>query len=198
MFPCGCSAHDAVQISVEDAGTAAYPIGDRLDRSDIEEFREAVGDRVDPLVAPLPQERERRRPQPHRSGMSERAWKPQTGRLDWGGRSSAHSLGTPQPKGHLVGVVHVAAVNRHRNTRQALPAFARIDFRVDCDGSPWVIDVGVSPGIGPGSSAFRSARAEELSYSEFVRVAMATTLALGACFPQLTVSPSNDLRQSQP
>ena len=58
-----------------------------------------------------------------------------------------------------------------------LGAFARIDFRVDGNGMPWVIDVGVSPGIGPKSSAFRSAHAEGLSYEEFVRVVMAATLA---------------------
>ena len=44
VFPCGCSAHDAVQINLEDVDTAAYPIGGGLDRSDIEEFREAIGD----------------------------------------------------------------------------------------------------------------------------------------------------------
>ena len=44
VFPCGCSAHDAVQISLDDVGTTAYPIGDGLDRSDIEEFRSAIGD----------------------------------------------------------------------------------------------------------------------------------------------------------
>ena len=64
-----------------------------------------------------------------------------------------------------------------------LGAFARIDFRVDRDGSPWVTDVGVSPGIGPGSSAFRSAHAEGLSYGEFVRVAMAATLAYRDLLP---------------
>ena len=37
-----------MQISVEDAGTGAYPIGDGLNRSDIEEFREAIGD--EPLI----------------------------------------------------------------------------------------------------------------------------------------------------
>lgn len=43
VFSCGCSAHDAVQIGLDDVGTAAYPIGDGLDRSDIEEFCEAIG-----------------------------------------------------------------------------------------------------------------------------------------------------------
>ena len=43
VFSCGCSAHDAVRISL-DGGTAAYPIGDGLGRSDIEEFRRAIGD----------------------------------------------------------------------------------------------------------------------------------------------------------
>ena len=48
VFLCGCSAYDAVQISLENAGTAAYPIGDGLGRSDIEEFSEAIGD--EPLI----------------------------------------------------------------------------------------------------------------------------------------------------
>ena len=43
VFPCGCSAHDAVQMSLKDAGSTAYPIGDGLDRSDIEEFRQLIG-----------------------------------------------------------------------------------------------------------------------------------------------------------
>lgn len=44
VFPCGCSAHDAVRIDLDDVGTAAYPVGDGLDRSDIEEFRQAIRD----------------------------------------------------------------------------------------------------------------------------------------------------------
>ena len=43
VFSCGCSANDAVRISLDDVGTAAYPVGDGLDRSDIEEFRQAIG-----------------------------------------------------------------------------------------------------------------------------------------------------------
>ena len=43
-FSCGCSAHDAVRISLDDVGTAAYPVGDGLDRSDIEDFRQAISD----------------------------------------------------------------------------------------------------------------------------------------------------------
>lgn len=43
VFACGCSANDAVQINLEDVGSAAYPIGTGLDRSDIEEFRAAIG-----------------------------------------------------------------------------------------------------------------------------------------------------------
>ena len=48
MFPCGCSAHDAVRIRLDDVGTAAYPVGDGLARFDIEEFRQAIGD--EPLI----------------------------------------------------------------------------------------------------------------------------------------------------
>ena len=48
VFPRGCSAHDAVQISPEDAGSPVYPIGDGLGRSDIEEFRKAIDD--EPII----------------------------------------------------------------------------------------------------------------------------------------------------
>lgn len=44
VFACGCSAHDAVRIGLDDVGTAAYPVDDGLDRSDIEEFGQAIGD----------------------------------------------------------------------------------------------------------------------------------------------------------
>ncbi len=44
VFSCGCSANDAVRISLDDVGSTAYPVGDGLDRSDIEEFRQAIGD----------------------------------------------------------------------------------------------------------------------------------------------------------
>lgn len=43
VFPYGCSAHDAVRIS-RDGGTAAYPMGDGLERSDIAESRRVIGD----------------------------------------------------------------------------------------------------------------------------------------------------------
>ena len=45
VFPCGCSAYDATQITVDDVGAAAYPVGDGLDRSDIKEFRQTIGDK---------------------------------------------------------------------------------------------------------------------------------------------------------
>ena len=45
VFPCGCSAYDATQINMDDVGTDAYPVGDGLNRSDIEEFRQTIGDK---------------------------------------------------------------------------------------------------------------------------------------------------------
>ena len=44
VFACGYSAHDAVRIGLDDVDTAAYPVGDGLDRSAIEEFRQAIRD----------------------------------------------------------------------------------------------------------------------------------------------------------
>ncbi len=58
-----------------------------------------------------------------------------------------------------------------------LDAFARIDFRIDSGGSARVIDVGVSPGIGTGSSAFRSFSALGFDYPGFLRAVVAATLA---------------------
>ena len=48
VFACGCSAHDAVRINLDDVGSTAYPVGDGLDRSDIERFRQAIDD--EPLL----------------------------------------------------------------------------------------------------------------------------------------------------
>lgn len=39
VFPCGCSAHDAVEIRPSDVGSAAYPTGDGLNRYDIDEIQ---------------------------------------------------------------------------------------------------------------------------------------------------------------
>ena len=71
-FPCGCSAHDAVKIGLEDAGSPAYPIGEGLDRSDIEEFRQAIGD--EPLIwwHDCPDNENVVIRRPHRSGMRRR------------------------------------------------------------------------------------------------------------------------------
>ena len=47
----------------------AYPIGDGLDRCDIEEFRQAIGDEPILWWHDCPEWGERRRTQPHRSGL---------------------------------------------------------------------------------------------------------------------------------
>ena len=72
VFPCGCSANDAVRISLDDVGTAAYPVGDGLDRSDIEDFRQAIGDEPILWWHDCPRPRERCCPQPHRSRLRRR------------------------------------------------------------------------------------------------------------------------------
>jgi len=58
-----------------------------------------------------------------------------------------------------------------------LGSFARIDFRVAEDGTPWVSDVGVSPGLGPpGSSSFEALRALGFDHGEFIRVVLGASL----------------------
>ena len=58
-----------------------------------------------------------------------------------------------------------------------LGAFARIDFRVDEEGRPWVIDVGVAPGIARQSSATYSLAQLGFDHAGFLRVVVAATLA---------------------
>jgi len=58
-----------------------------------------------------------------------------------------------------------------------LDAFARIDFRIDDNGEPWIIDVGVSPGIGSSSSAFTSLSQLGFDHASFLRVVIAASLA---------------------
>lgn len=58
-----------------------------------------------------------------------------------------------------------------------LAAFARIDFRVDAHGTAWVIDVGVSPGLSRGSSAFASIAELGFDHGQYLRIAIAATLA---------------------
>lgn len=58
-----------------------------------------------------------------------------------------------------------------------LTAFARIDFRVADDGGAWVIDVGVSPGLGTGSSGARSLAELGFDHPAYLRLAVAATLA---------------------
>jgi D-alanine-D-alanine ligase len=57
-----------------------------------------------------------------------------------------------------------------------LSSFARIDFRIDERGDPWVTDVGVSPGLSPNGSAFHSAAALGLDHPAFLRTVVAATL----------------------
>ena len=73
VFPCGCSAHDAVQIGLEDAGSPSPTrIGDGLDRSDIEEFRDAIGDKPILWWHDCPKNENVVVTQPHRSGLRRR------------------------------------------------------------------------------------------------------------------------------
>jgi D-alanine-D-alanine ligase len=57
-----------------------------------------------------------------------------------------------------------------------LSGLARIDFRIDKDGQPWIIDLGVSPSLAADGSARTSFAELDLSYDEFLRSVMAVTL----------------------
>jgi len=67
-----------------------------------------------------------------------------------------------------------------------LEAFARIDFRVDRSGRPWIIDIGVSPGLSRGSSSFHSLSLVGFDHASFLRVVIAATLATHGALPQFS------------
>ena len=58
-----------------------------------------------------------------------------------------------------------------------LEAFARVDFRVRDGDDPWLIDVGVSPGLSRGSSAYSSMAELGFDHASFLRLVVAATLA---------------------
>ncbi|HVO55614.1 MAG TPA: hypothetical protein VMT37_14475 [Solirubrobacterales bacterium] len=55
--------------------------------------------------------------------------------------------------------------------------FARLDFKVDSSGVPWLFDVAVSPGIGSRSACYRSLLHLGFDHPEFLRLVAGATLA---------------------
>lgn len=64
-----------------------------------------------------------------------------------------------------------------------LDGFGRIDFRVDAAERPYIFDVGVSPGLSTGSSAFASLASWGISHGEFLRLVVASSLASHGLLP---------------
>ena len=58
-----------------------------------------------------------------------------------------------------------------------LYGLARVDFRIDNEERPWVIDIAVDPGVAVENSAFQSAAQCGFDYQSFLRAVVATTLA---------------------
>lgn len=58
-----------------------------------------------------------------------------------------------------------------------LQGLARIDFRIDAEGRPWVFDIAISPGLEARGSTAESLAGYEFEYPEFVRLVIAATLA---------------------
>jgi D-alanine-D-alanine ligase len=57
-----------------------------------------------------------------------------------------------------------------------LQGLTRMDFRVDADGRPWLIDVAISPGVSEGSSAVCAARCLGIEHPAFLRAVVAASL----------------------
>jgi len=58
-----------------------------------------------------------------------------------------------------------------------LDSFARIDFRVTSAGDPYIFDIGVSPGLSTGGSAFASIASLGFEHADFLRAVIAASLA---------------------
>lgn len=57
-----------------------------------------------------------------------------------------------------------------------LRGLSRIDFRIDENGTPWVFDIAISPGVGAEGAAFTSLAQCGFDYPAFIRLVIATTL----------------------
>jgi D-alanine-D-alanine ligase len=64
-----------------------------------------------------------------------------------------------------------------------LQSFARVDFRVDADGEPWIIDVANTPGMGAASSAYSSLALLGFDHPSFLRAVIAATLGARGLLP---------------
>lgn len=56
-------------------------------------------------------------------------------------------------------------------------ALGRMDYRIDCDGRPWLTDVAVTPGLGRDGSMFTSIASLGFDYEQFLRIALAASFA---------------------
>ncbi|MBL9125202.1 MAG: hypothetical protein JNG90_16315 [Planctomycetaceae bacterium] len=58
--------------------------------------------------------------------------------------------------------------------------YARVDFRVDAAGHPWILEVNANPDLSPGAGFARSLQAGGIAYDEFARHLVRNTARRGA------------------
>ena len=55
--------------------------------------------------------------------------------------------------------------------------YGRVDFRIDHDGRPWLLEVNANPDLSPGAGLSRMARTAGLDYGDLVRLIAAHAMA---------------------
>ena len=77
----------------------------------------------------------------------------------------------------------LVTVSRECWTAFELKGYARVDFRVDADGRPWVLEINTNPCISPDAGFMAAADRAGLSLQDVIRriLAEATRTGGGTC-----------------
>lgn len=182
----GIGPNSVVRFS--DAGQLAPYLGSRLEETGREHFAEQyidgrefsialLGDGGEPQILAPAEMRFRGYEEKNRPRIVDYRAKWETGSFEYTNTFSVHRF-APED-GALI--AEMRAISLACWARLGLRGYARVDFRVDPSGRPWVLEINCNPCITPGGSGFLAAAAESgLGFDEVVRRIVAEALDEGA------------------